>query len=271
VTVLVTGGTGLVGSRLLTRFVEAGIPVRGLVRAGKELPAGVEAVTGDILDPQTLPSALAGVTDVIHLAALFRTADEAGIWRVNLEGTRALIAATLEHAPDARVIMASTSNVYGPELGHPAREDDPTTASHAYPASKIQAEQLLRESGLRWSILRLPFVYGDQDGHLESLPKLIAARGGHPAEKLSVAHHADIAAAFRLALAGAMDGQTVNIADDTSLSLWELARVAGQDYPDSSEPLPHPWKGQVDASLARRLGFRPSVATVYQAAREGRL
>ena len=270
-TVLVTGGTGLVGSRLLKRFVDAGISTRGLVRAGKELPAGVEAVDGDILDPATLPSALAGVTAVIHLAALFRTDDEAAVWRVNLEGTRTLIAAVLEHAPDARVVMASTGNVYGPELAHPAREDDPTTATQAYPASKIQAEQLLRESGLRWGILRLPFVYGDQDGHLENLPKLSAVRDRHPAEKLSLAHHADVAAAFQLALTGVMDGQTVNIADDAALSMWELARVAGQDYPDSSEPLAHPWTGQMDASLARRLGFRPSVATVYQAAREGRL
>jgi len=78
-TVLVTGGTGLVGSRLLPRFVEAGIATRGLVRAGKQLPAGVEAVDGDILDPQTLPGALAGVTAVIHLAALFRTDDEAAV------------------------------------------------------------------------------------------------------------------------------------------------------------------------------------------------
>lgn len=270
-TVLVTGGTGLVGSRLLKRFVEAGIATRGLVRAGKELPAGVEAVEGDVLDPQTLPQALAGVTAVIHLAALFRTDDEAEVWRVNLEGTRTLIAATLEHAPDARLVMASTGNVYGPELAHPAREDDPTTATQAYPASKIQAEQLLRESGLRWSILRLPFVYGDQDGHLEHLPKLAAARDWHPAEKLSLAHHADVAAAFLLALTGAMDGQAVNIADGAALSIWELAQVAGQEYPDSGEPLANPWKGQMDASLARRLGFRPGVATVYQAAREGRL
>jgi nucleoside-diphosphate-sugar epimerase len=270
-TVLVTGGTGLVGSRLLTRFVEAGIATRGLVRAGKELPIGVEAVEGDILDPSTLPRAFAGVTAVIHLAALFRTEDEAAIWRANLEGTRNLIVAATHHAPNSRFLMASTGNVYGPDLPHPAREDDPTTAIQAYPASKIQAEGLLRESGLNWGILRLPFVYGDRDGHLETLPKLAAARDWHPAEKLSVAHHADIAAAFELALSGVMDGQTVNIADEAPQSLYELAQLAGQVYPDSNEPLAHPWKGQMDASLARRLGFRPSVATVYQAAREGRL
>lgn len=270
-TVLVTGGTGLVGSRLLKRFVDAGIPVRGLVRTGKELPAGVEAIDGDILEPATLPAALDGVTAVVHLAALFRTGDEAAIWRVNLEGTRNLIAAALEHAPDARFLMASTGNVYGPDLPHPAREDDPTTATQAYPASKIQAEQLLRESGLRWGILRLPFVYGDQDGHLEMLPRLVATRDRHPAEKFSVAHHADIAAAFQLALTGVMDGQTVNIADEAPTSIYELTQLIGAEYPSSNEPLVNPWKGQMDASLARRLGFRPGVATIHQAAREGRL
>jgi nucleoside-diphosphate-sugar epimerase len=271
VTVLVTGGTGLVGSRLLTRFVDAGIETRGLVRAGKQLPPGVVASEGDILEPSTLPDAVAGVTAIVHLAALFRTPDEASIWQVNLEGTRNLIAAALEHAPRARFLMASTGNVYGPDLRHPARETDPTTATHAYPASKIQAEQLLRDSGLTWGILRLPFVYGDQDGHLDALPRLAEAGGWHPAEKLGVAHHADIAAAFQLALTGVMDGQTVNIADEAPQSIYELAQVAGQEYPESNEPLAHPWKGQMDVSAARRLGFRPSVASVHQAAREGRL
>ena len=119
-TVLVTGGTGLVGSRLLKRIVEDGIETRGLVRAGKELPSGVAAVEGDILDPETLPTALDGVSDVIHLAALFRTADDDAVWRVNRDGTRNVVAAIQQHAPDARLIMASTSNVYVADLTHPA-------------------------------------------------------------------------------------------------------------------------------------------------------
>ena len=53
-TILVTGGTGLVGSRLLKRLVDAGVECRALVRSGKELPAGVVPVDGDILDPNSL-------------------------------------------------------------------------------------------------------------------------------------------------------------------------------------------------------------------------
>jgi uncharacterized protein YbjT (DUF2867 family) len=61
-TILVTGGTGLVGSRLLKRFVEAGIDCRGLVRPDKKLPVGVTAVEGDILSPDSLATAVVGMS-----------------------------------------------------------------------------------------------------------------------------------------------------------------------------------------------------------------
>lgn len=90
-TILVTGGTGLVGSRLLKRLVDAGVECRALVRSGKELPAGVVPVDGDILDPHSLAKAVEGVSSIVHLAAVFRTPDNDLIWKVNLEGTRNLI------------------------------------------------------------------------------------------------------------------------------------------------------------------------------------
>ncbi|MCW2782094.1 MAG: UDP-glucose 4-epimerase, partial [Marmoricola sp.] len=137
----------------------------------------------------------------------------------------------------------------------------------AYPASKIEAENLLRASELTWAILRLPFIYGDQDGHLESLPELAAGMGWHPAQKLSVIHHADIATAFTLALTGVFDGRTVNIADESPLSISERSQIVGYDYPSSAEPLAQPWKGQMDVTLARSLGFTPTISTIYEAAR----
>jgi UDP-glucose 4-epimerase len=270
-TILVTGGTGLVGPRLLTRLTNAGIECRGLVRPGKELPDGVERAEGDILNPDTLPDVVEGVSAVIHLAALFRTHDEAQIWNVNLEGTRNLITAVQEHAPAARFLMASTSNVYDADSPHPGREDDAVDPTLAYPASKIHAETLLRASGLTWGILRLPFIYGDQDGHLDSLPEFAAGMKWHPAQKMSVIHHADIATAFELALTGAFDSLTVNIADESPLSIFEMAQIIGYPYDSSAEPLTQPWKGQMDVGLARSLGFEPTIATIYQAARQGML
>ena len=270
-TILVTGGTGLIGSRLLKRFVEAGIDCRALVRPGKEIPAGVAAIGGDILSPESLAPAIEGVSAIIHLAAMFRTSDDDEIWKVNLEGTRNLIAAVKERTPDARFLMASTSNVYNPDISHPGREDDHVTPTLAYPASKVEAENELRNSGLNWSVLRLPFVYGDKDGHLESAPGLLAGMKWHPARKLSVIHHTDVATAFKLALTGVMDGRIVNIADEAPLTVYEIAQIVGSTYESSAEPLINPWMGQMDVTLARILGFQTKVPTVYQAIREGKL
>jgi nucleoside-diphosphate-sugar epimerase len=162
-TVLVTGGTGLVGSRLLRRFVDAGIDCRALVRPGKEVPAGPTRIEGDLLDAGSLKQAVDGVTAIVHLAAVFRTQNEDEIWRANLDGTRNLIAAAKAHAPDARFVMASTGLVYDEDASRPSIEGDELHPKLAYPASKVAAENELRGSGLTWSILRLPFVYGDGD------------------------------------------------------------------------------------------------------------
>lgn len=270
-TLFVTGGTGLVGSRLLPRLVEAGFECRALVRPGKTLPPGVTPIEGDILDPESFAKAIEGVSAIIHLAALLRTTDSDEIWKVNLEGTRNLIAAAKTHAPAARFIMSSTSLVYNTNTPRPGREGDDVAPEMAYPASKVAAEKELRDSGLTWSILRFGFVYGEKDGHLESLPKLAGVFKFHPAAKLSLIHHQDIAAFVDLALTGALDGQTVNTVDDAPTSIYELCDLVGEPIAPSSEPLANPWWGHVDGSLSRRLGFQPAIRTIYQAAQQGLL
>jgi UDP-glucose 4-epimerase len=269
--ILVTGGTGLVGSRLLKRLVQAGVECRALVRAGKELPADVTPVEGDVLDPASLAKAVEGVSAIVHLAAVFRTLDTDQIWKVNLAGTRNLIDAAKAHAPDGRFIMASTILVYNPDSPRPGREDDASDPKSDYPASKLAAEKEVRGSGLNWSILRFPFVYGDKDGHMESLPKFVDMLKWHPANKLSMIHHRDIATAVNLALTGAMDGRIVNTVDEAPTSVYELIELVGATMEPSARPLENPWSGHADGSLARSLGFKPTVATVYQAKREGAL
>jgi UDP-glucose 4-epimerase len=268
--ILVTGATGLVGSRLLPRLVEAGYDCFALVR-GKEVAAGVTAIDGDLFDPATLEKAVKDVKAVIHLAAVFRSQDTDLIWKSNLEGTQNLIDAVKRNSPDARFIFASTSHVYDMNNPHPGREDDALNPQHAYPASKVAAEKELRESGLNWSVLRFPFVYGDGDGHLEELPKHVVAAKFHPAMRMSTIHHRDIYTAIMMALQGIMDSRVVNIADEAPTTLYELLRLVGETMTSSGEPLINPWYLHADASLARSLGFQPSVRTVYQAAQENLL
>lgn len=268
-TILVTGGTGLVGARLLPRLAAAGLDCRALLRAGKPAPSGVTAVKADLLDPASLRPAVEGVTAIVHLAAVFRTSDTDLIWKSNLEGTRNLIAAARDHAPGARFIMASTTNVYNADTPRPGREDDAADPKQAYPASKLAAEHLLRDSGLTWAILRFGFVYGEGDGHLEDLPRQAPRFNMHPAQRMSLVHHRDIATAVDLALTGALDGRIVNIADEAPTSIYELVTQAGGTMEPSSAPLANPWHLHVDASLARRLGFRPTVRTIHQAVEEG--
>src|SRR3569833_196695 len=237
---LVTGGAGLVGSRLLRHFVRAGLECRALVRSGREVPAGVERVEGDLFDAEVLKKAVEGVSAVIHLAAVFRTQDEKEIWRANLEGTRALITIVKQHAPQARFIMASTCLVYDEDASHPGLESDELHPKYAYPASKVAAEKELKESGLNWSVLRLPFVYGDGDEHLAAVPAIVSRMKWHPAQSFSLAHQRDVARAFELALTGAMDGRIVNIADDAPSTLYDMARAVGVSIESSAEPLNSP-------------------------------
>ncbi|APO77041.1 NAD-dependent nucleoside-diphosphate-sugar epimerase protein (plasmid) [Rhizobium etli 8C-3] len=267
-TVLVSGATGLVGARLLPRLVEARVNCRALMRGGKEAPAGVSAVEADLLDPASLMRAVEGISAIIHLAAVFRTPDTDLIWKSNLEGTRNLIAAAKACAPEARFIMASTSNVYDADSPHPGREDDAANPQQAYPASKLAAENALRESGLNWAIQRFGFVYGDKDGHLEELPRLVTNFKMHPAQRMSMIHHLDIATAMGLALTGTLDGRIVNIADEAPTSIYELVALVGGTMQPSSAPLGNPWRLHMDVSLARSLGFRPIIRTVYQAMQE---
>lgn len=268
-TILVTGSTGLVGARLLPRLVAAGFDTRALVRTGKSVPEGVTAVEGDILDPSTLVDAVTGVDAIVHLAALFRTQDVEQIWNVNVEGTRNLIAAAQAHAPSARFVMASTGLVYNEDSPHPGREGDAVAPTRDYPASKVVAETLLRDSGLTWSILRFGFVYGDNDGHIAQIPHLAERFHLHPASRYSMIHHRDVATFVKMGLDGRLDGRIVNTVDEAPMTIAEMCEIAGAAVPSSATPLANPWSGVMDGSLARSLGFAPEIATTRQAAREG--
>src|ERR1700761_6122910 len=126
--ILITGATGKVGSRLVSRMLAKGYQVSILVRDAEKAAAliklGARVVIGDLYNADTLPPAVEGMDAVIHLAALFRTfTDNEGIIKTNHEGTVSLARAAME-AGVKRFVFASTSNVYGSGYRRPAREDE---------------------------------------------------------------------------------------------------------------------------------------------------
>lgn len=278
--ILVTGATGKVGSRFVPRLLAKGYNVSILVRDAAKASAlaglGAKVITGDLFDPNTLPPAVAGIDAVVHLAALFRTFnDDEGIIKTNREGTVALAHAAIA-ASVKRFIFVSTSNVYGSGYRRPAREDEWVDINdpRAYASSKIAAEQALlslqKNTGLDVRILRLGFVYGDKDPHIEEIIPLLKKMKRHSGSRMHMVHHLDVAQALILLLhADGLNGEIFNVADDAPITLYELADSCGRvaDTFDPKEgPLSDPFEGIQDISKLRsRTGFRPLVPSYYVA------
>ncbi|MBW8802298.1 MAG: NAD(P)-dependent oxidoreductase [Catenulisporales bacterium] len=280
--ILVTGATGSVGSRLIPRLLAQGEAVRALVRdpesetALRLRRAGAALVVGDLaeLDAAGLKEAVEGTSAVIHLAAAFRGGENAEVsTAVNTDATVALATAALD-AGVTRFVFASTSLVYGSGQTAPATEEAellPVPWATPYPASKIAAEQALRElrteRGLDVRIIRLAFIYGDGDPHIEAFMQ--RPLDWHPSRRLQMVHHADVAQGLTLALrTEGVSGETFNIADDSAVTLAEIYTYMGRELtPEMTErPVTDPWFGIADNSKARRmLGFRPIYPTMRQA------
>lgn len=270
--ILVTGATGKVGSRLVPRLLAKGYDVTILVRDAAQAIPGTRAVVGDLYEPETLPTAVAGMDAIIHLAALFRTfTDNEGIVKTNHSGTIALANAALAGGVK-RFVFTSTGNVYHTGYGHPAKETDPVDINdpRAYAASKIAAEQGLLQLHPDVRILRLGFVYGDGDPHIEEIMPVLKQWKRHPGYRMHMVHHLDVAQALLMLLQqDGLNGEIFNIADDAPISLYELANSVGkatETFNTNPEPISDPFEGILDSSKLRsRTGFRPLVPSYYVA------
>ncbi len=278
--VLITGATGRVGSRFAPRLLQRGDSVRVLARQAERAEflrqQGAEVAIGDLLQPETLAQAVAGVEAVVHLAAFFRGATPEENQAINQDGTLALAQAALR-AGVPRFVFVSTNLVYGPGRGRPAREDDSPRPTHAYPESKEAAERSLlelhRTQGLGLRIMRLAFVYGEGDPHLSEIVGWL--RAWNPAKRLHMIHHADVAQALMLALdTPAIDGRIYNVADDEPVTGAEILRFLNEPVAQEAEapPLDDPWEGIVDtARIRNELGFRPRYPSLRSAQAAGAL
>ena len=212
---LVTGATGFLGSALVPLLVQDGHAVTVVARSGAPAAAalGCEVVQGDLLDPATARSALAGVDALYHLAGrVSRDPKDARLmYDLHVEGTRRLFEAALA-AGVKRVVLASTSGAIGvSRTRRVATEADDypieTVGRWPYYLSKIYEEKLALEfvkRGLPVVVLNPSLLLGPGDARLSStqdvyrfLQQRIPAmpRGG-----ISFVDVRDAALAFRTAL-----------------------------------------------------------------------
>ncbi|MGE3693061.1 MAG: NAD-dependent epimerase/dehydratase family protein [Novosphingobium sp.] len=218
-TVALTGGTGFVGQTLLDSAAEAGVDVRALARKPQAARTGVEWVAGDLADHAALDRLVAETEAVLHVAGVTSAPDAAGFEAGNVTGTLAVIEAA-RRAGVPRLIFVSSLSAREPGLS-------------LYGASKARAEKLVRASGLDWTMVRPPAIYGPRDDGMFELFRM--AKWGlmpvPPPGKLSVIHAEDLS---RLLLALVPGGEHVTHVcfepDDGKLGGWshyELARAIG--------------------------------------------
>lgn len=163
--VLVTGAFGNIGKNSVDALLAQGAQVRALRHENadpellKKWKGKVEVVQADLTRPETLGPAVRGVDAVVHLAFVIPPAcleKPEAARRVNVEGTAQLIAALKAEAPGAKLLFASSLDVFGrtAHLPPPRTLADPVSASDAYTEHKLCCEKLVRESGLTWAIFR---------------------------------------------------------------------------------------------------------------------
>jgi nucleoside-diphosphate-sugar epimerase len=190
---LVTGGTGFIGSHLAeegrrrgAEVVVLGLTDRPEEKANAEIlsRAGAEVLSGSITDADLCRRASRGATHIFHLAVAMREGGKSDEFfeSINLDGTRHLLqAATMERVQ--RFVYCSTIGIYGHRAPGITTEDSPFSPGNAYERTKVAAERLVRDfaenCGLPAVVLRPADVYGPRDQRLLKMFKGVS-RGRFP-------------------------------------------------------------------------------------------
>jgi nucleoside-diphosphate-sugar epimerase len=171
----VSGLTGMIGKNLVTqhaRHREAKESLELIAFTRRESDTsflqgyGIECRRIDYGNEESFSGTLEDIDVFLHLAGLTKSVTPSGYYRVNVDGTAALLGALSRYGKGVKhLIFASSTSATGPTPfpDKPKTEEDPCTPISHYGKSKLEAEELIRSSSVNWTILRLPIVFGPHD------------------------------------------------------------------------------------------------------------
>ncbi len=257
-TVLVTGGTGFVGSAVTRMLLERGDDVRAMARSTSSptLLDGldIERVHGDLDDPESLGRAVKGCNALFHVAADYRlwVPKPEAIYRTNVEGTRALMRAAAEAGVERIVYTSSVATLGLSGNARPADEDLPVSIDDMvghYKRSKYLAEQavqaLIDDEDLPAVIVNPSAPVGPRDIRPTPTGRLILdlAKASLPAyvdTGLNIVHVEDVASGHLLAFDKGKIGERYILGGE-NLHLGEIVRtvagLAGVNAPKLKLPI----------------------------------
>ena len=238
--VLVTGGSGFLGSHVVEQLSSSGHAVRALVRETSDtaflrtLP-NVELADGAVDNKESVVRALDGVQAIVHVAGLVKARSPEEFMRVNAGGTETMLEAALGVQGLKRFVMVSSIAVAGPSdsEGRAVAHDSPPRPVTHYGRSKLAAERaaLAKKDQLPITIIRPPAIYGPRDREILAFFKAIKVGVlpllGSAQNKLSMTYGADCAAACIRAIdADVPSGSVFYVDDGTVHTMAEMIMLA---------------------------------------------
>lgn len=309
--VTVLGASGFVGRHLVAECLRRGDELTGTYRPAEDVPtaAGVRWVPSELLEDGSLEGALSAARPegILHLAGQADVGrshrDPIGTFRANAEGTLRVLHAVRTAAPDARVCVVTSAELYGavPAGDLPVRETCPANPRTPYGLSKAAADEAAAFAARAWglAVIRLrPFNHvgpGQRRGFVvpdfasqiaaiergESEPVL---RVGNLSPRRDFTDVRDMVCGYRDALERAPAGEAYNLCSGRSVSIGEIARllVEGSRRPirietessrqreaDVDEIRGDPARARAAFGFAPRRGLESSLADVLEEWRAG--